>query len=198
MDKCPSCGSLLVWLYGDGVIVCSGCGVVVDRIIDYSPVYADENEEINRLLRLRNRPRYNSVEHRVIRKRKLYNAAEKRIRGKYWLVVDYDKFLTTGRFINTIKHRASIEAERNVEKLGLSSIIEEGLSILRKRDPSLLCRSGRGKLALAYIAAKLVKEGFPPPEEEVMKIFNISSTSYKRLLDALKNSEKRTVSIAYG
>lgn len=197
MDKCPSCGSPLVWLYMEGVVVCSGCGVVVDKIMDYSPVYSDENEELNRLLRLRGKPRYNHVERRVSRGRRLYRAAEKRIRGRYWLVMDYDKFLATGRFINTIKHRASLEAERNVETLGLSRVVEEGISIIKKRDPSLLCRSGRGRMALAYIVAKLAREGAPPSEEEVTRIFNISPTSYKRLLDALKSSGGRAVSLTH-
>lgn len=187
MNKCPYCSSPLVWVDQEGLIVCSGCGVVIDRIVDYSPVYSDTNEEINQMLRLRGRPRFNHVEYRVTRGRKLYRAARKRIKGKYWLIVDYDKLLESGKFIGTIKHKATVEAEINVERLGLKQLVEEGLVLLKNRDPTLLCRSGRGRLALAYMTAKLVHEGVFPPEEEVIKIFNISSTSYKRLMDALKN-----------
>ncbi len=33
MERCPYCGSYLVWDYTTGDVICSSCGVVVDRIV---------------------------------------------------------------------------------------------------------------------------------------------------------------------
>lgn len=183
--KCPECGGPLVWNHLDGYVVCGGCGLVVDRIVEYNAVREDEREVINRMLRLKGRPTFNPVLYRYRGYLKKFREAKRMVKGKYWLTVDYDRYFETGRFIHVVKHKASVEAERNVAKLGLVKLIEEGIEFVKKHDPTLLCRSTRGKLALGYMVARKLREGVYPSVDEVTKIFNISETSYRRLVEAL-------------
>ncbi|MET1159690.1 MAG: TFIIB-type zinc ribbon-containing protein [Thermoprotei archaeon] len=181
-EKCPLCGNSLIWDYVSGLIICSSCGYVVDRIYDYGPIYEDEETIIWREIKTRSNPRRNPLIGRVRRHNKLYRLASSYIRNKPWLEIDYDKLFEKGKLVNTIKSRASIEAEKNISEMGLWDIVNEGLKIIEERNPAALARSSRGKYALAYIVAVYTKKHKFPSLEEVMKTFNISETSYRRLL----------------
>ncbi|MGC9181836.1 TFIIB-type zinc ribbon-containing protein [Thermogladius sp.] len=179
MEKCPVCGSSLVWDYEEGFVVCSACGLVVDRVYEYA--HAPDTDEGEAVRGRRRGPR-SVIDRKTYRFRlRLYNKAYKIAKEKPWMVVDTDRVLETGRFVNTVKSKASIAAEKNIEKEGVKTYVERGLEIIRRENPALLSRSLRGRYALAYMVAYAASTRVVPPEDFVTKVFNISSTSYKRL-----------------
>ncbi|MEM0379715.1 MAG: TFIIB-type zinc ribbon-containing protein [Desulfurococcaceae archaeon] len=181
-DKCPDCGNSLIWVYEKGEIVCSTCGLVVDKIIYDGPVRESEDEEIKRIIKTRRNPRVDRLYFRYKYHNRLYRLAESYVRNKPWLEVDYDKVLETGRLVNTIKHRATIDAEKKITKLNLWNYIESGLKHIREINPAVLSRSGRGRYALSYIVAYYLDKKEYPSMKNVVELFNISETSYRRLL----------------
>jgi len=185
-EKCPYCGGDLIWLYETGEIVCSSCGSVVGRIDDWRPTRSDENEEIWREIRTREKPKFNPIARKYRRDYKLYREAESYLRNKPWLEIDYQKYFATGRMINTIKSRASIEAENKISDKKLWSVIEYGLKYVESVNPAALARSARGKYALAYMVARYLENKSFPHLNEVTELFNISETSYRRLLKIAK------------
>ncbi|WP_440060154.1 TFIIB-type zinc ribbon-containing protein [Thermogladius sp. 4427co] len=178
MEKCPVCGGSLVWDYREGVIVCGSCGLVVDRIYEYGykQKYSDEpgTRRNTRVRSIIDKRAYNT-------RLKLYKRIYKIVREKPWMTIDADRVLETGRFVNTIKSKASILAEENIVENGLKELVEKGLEIIKSENPALLARSFRGRYALAYMVAYAKTTGDIPPEDFIVKTFNISSTSYKRL-----------------
>jgi len=184
---CPRCGGQLVWDYRCGEVVCSACGTVVEKIFDYSPMRPDESEEIWREIRIRRNPKHNSIARKYRRDYKLYVEAERYVRGKPWLELDYDKYFETGKLVNTIKSKATIKAEKKIGESGLWDIVVKGLEIVESVNPALLSRTPRGKYALAYIVATYLEKRTFPPLSEVMEVFNVSETSYRRLLKLAKN-----------
>ncbi len=185
-NQCPLCGGPLIWDYEKGEVICSNCGYVVDRIYDYGPPRVDESEEIWREIRIRNNPRRNPLTRKYRHHYRLYREAESYVRGKPWLEIDYDKFFETGKMVNTIKSRATIEAEKKIEDRKLWGVINRGIEYIRKTHPIALARSGRGKYALAYIVAVYLDKKTLPSPEEVIDTFNISETSYRRLVKIAK------------
>lgn len=184
--KCPSCHGQLIWDYENGEVVCSSCGYVVDRIYYYGPPRIDENEEIWREIRIKNNPRRNNIVRKYRYHYKLYREVESYVKDKPWLEVDYDKIFETGKMINTIKSKATLEAEKNIENKKLWNMINRGVEYIKKIHPIALARSSRGKYALAYIVASQIEKGKLPSLEEVVETFNISETSYRRLVKIAK------------
>jgi uncharacterized Zn finger protein (UPF0148 family) len=185
-NKCPVCGGDLVWDYESGEIVCSRCGLVVDRIYDYGATREREDTIEWREVKIKSNPRKNKILHRYRLRMKLYVRAKYYVRDKPWLEIDYDKLLRTGRMIRSIKSTATIKAEKNIEEKNLWSIIDKGIEFIEKHYPIALARSGRGKYALAYIIYNYIWKNHIPDPQEVTSIFNISETSYKRLLKLAK------------
>jgi len=185
--QCPYCGGQLVWDYKCGEVVCSACGTVVEKVYDYSPAWPDESEEIWREIRIRRNPKHNSIARKYRRDYKLYVEAERYVRGKPWLELDYDKYFETGRLVNTIKSRATIKAEKKISESGLWSAVQRGLEFIEKVNPALLSRTARGKYALAYLVASYLEKKEFPSLSEVMEVFSISETSYRRLLKLARN-----------
>lgn len=181
-NKCPDCGNSLIWVYEKGVVVCSTCGLVVERIIYDGPLRGDESEEIWRSIKTRRNPRVDKLYYRYKYHNKLYRLAESYVKNKPWLEVDYDKVFETGRLVNTIKHRATLDAEKKISRHNLWSIIERGLKHISETNPALLSRSGRGRYALAYIVSYYLDNKQYPSIKDIVNLFNISETSYRRLL----------------
>ncbi|NAZ27464.1 MAG: TFIIB-type zinc ribbon-containing protein [Thermogladius sp.] len=187
MDKCPVCGSSLIWVYEEGVVVCSSCGLVVDRVFDYTPTFSLSEEKPKR------RPAgVKGLDKRAYKiKLKLYSRAYKISRERPWMVVDTDKVLETGRLVHTVKSKASLLAEENIEREGVRDYVEKGLEIISRENPALLARSLRGRYALAYMVAYASLSGEMPPEDFVVKVFNISSTSFKRLRSIVRGLQEK-------
>ncbi len=181
--RCPVCGGELVWDDERGEVTCSRCGLVVDRIYYYGPPReSEESMERMREAARRHRPRSNRHEiarYRLHRER--YYMARRYVEGKPWLEVDYDQVIETGRMIHTIRSRATIEAEDNIEKLGLREPLEKTLKLIEEKYPMALARTKRSRYALAYIIYTLTNKKRYPDDREVIEIFRISQTSYKRL-----------------
>ena len=53
-----------------------------------------------------------------------------------------------------------------------------------------LARSERCKYALAYMVSKIINTGKIPGEEEIVSVFNVSETSYRRLRALVLNIQK--------
>ncbi|RLG80601.1 MAG: TFIIB-type zinc ribbon-containing protein [Thermoprotei archaeon] len=197
--KCPICGNTLIWDYQSGEVICSTCGYVVDRIYYYGPDREDEDESLWREIKTRRNPRVNTIAKRYRRHVKLYHIASTYVKGKPWLEIDYDKIFETGRLVHSIKSKATLEAEKNISDRGLWSLVKKGLEFIEKRYPVALARSGRGKYALAYMVATYISTRHFPEVKEVVKVFNISETSYRRLLRIARKivPEKKQPVIAY-
>jgi 6-phosphogluconate dehydrogenase (decarboxylating) len=103
------------------------------------------------------------------------------VKEKPWLEVDYEKVIESGKFVLTIKSKASIKALKNIVEYGYMELVKEGLDYISSVNPALLARSERSKYALAYMVAVKIKTGELPTRESVLKVFNISNTSYNRL-----------------
>ncbi|MEM0100510.1 MAG: TFIIB-type zinc ribbon-containing protein [Desulfurococcaceae archaeon] len=180
--KCSACGGSLVWDYEHGEVVCSNCGLVHDKITTLEIMeYKDStynNSSETRKPRVDHRyPISRKYKHHI----KLYRKCLRIVKGKPWLEVDYDKLLENGKFIHTVKSRASMKALKNIEENGYWDIVREGLEYIVSINPAFLARSERSKYALAYIVAVRIKTGKYPCKDDIVNVFNISDTSYRRL-----------------
>lgn len=183
--KCTQCGGFLLWDYERGEVVCSLCGLVHDRltsleVTDYRTM--NDNDE-NIYSKAINKPKatrwITSKEYRY--KIKLYKKGLKLTKNKPWLEVDYEKVFENGRFIYTIKSKASMEALRNININGYWDVVREGLEYINSVNPAYLARSERSRYALAFMVAIKLKTGRYPSRESITHVFNISDTSYRRL-----------------
>ena len=144
-NQCPVCGGILVWDYQRGEVICSSCGLVVDRIYDYSPLRENEETITWRNIKIRNNPKKNKKLYEYKLHIRLYIKAQSYVKDKPWLEIDYEKIFRTGKMINTIKSSATIRAEKNITDKKLWKQIEHGLKIIEEIHPIALARSGRGK-----------------------------------------------------
>jgi len=183
--KCTQCGGLFVWDYERGEVVCSSCGLVVDKITTLEAwSYRVNNNEVEQGRReanvatIRGRVQSSREYRRLL---KIYKLATKIVKEKPWLEVDYEKVIESGKFVLTVKSKASIKALKNIVEYGYMGLVKEGLDYISSVNPALLARSERSKYALAYMVAVKIKTGELPTRESVLKIFNISNTSYNRL-----------------
>jgi transcription initiation factor TFIIIB Brf1 subunit/transcription initiation factor TFIIB len=175
----------LVWDYERGEVVCSSCGLVVDKITTLEAwSYRVNNNEVEQGRReanvatIRSRVQSSREYRRLL---KIYKLATKIVKEKPWLEVDYEKVIESGKFVLTVKSKASIKALKNIVEYGYMGLVKEGLDYISSVNPALLARSERSKYALAYMVAVKIKTGELPTRESVLKIFNISNTSYNRL-----------------
>ncbi len=181
-NKCPVCGAPLIWDYELGEVICSSCGLVVDRIYDYRPLMEDENQVIWNMIKTSRNPRRNHISRKYRFHMKLYYKVNSYVKDKPWLEIDYEKVFETGKMINTLKSRATIEAEKKISDRKLWRHVREGIRYIEKIYPVALARSGRGKYALAYMVSTYLNNKKFPDMNEVIETFNISETSYRRLL----------------
>jgi transcription initiation factor TFIIIB Brf1 subunit/transcription initiation factor TFIIB len=177
-ERCPVCGGQLIWDYERGEIVCSRCGLVVDKIYYYGPPRS-RGEEETPTQEQQAPTRRIKREYRIHMSR--YRMARRYVRNRPWLEVDYDTVIETGRMIRSIKSKTTLEAEKNIMELGLKDRLDEILKLIEKIYPVALARTDRSRYALAYMLYKILSSGRLPREEEVIRIFMISPTSYKRL-----------------
>lgn len=180
--NCTSCGGQLVWDYERGEIVCSKCGLVQDRlstleVLEYrSNLVKDEDDSESR-----RHPGKYIVSREYKRYLRIYMIYYKMTKNKPWLEVDYSKITDDGRFVKTLRSRASMKAIKNIDEHGYWDLVKQGLNYISMVNPAYLARSERGKYALAYILASLLRTGHYPSRESVKEIFNISDASYRRL-----------------
>ena len=165
--QCPCCGSEeLVWDYRSGFVVCPYCGCVADSIAVHQPLAGSgesgySRKSVERLYRLE----------RGLRRR-LVREAVKRfgLEKKGFVFID-----------NRPVHLRSLAALRTLESnAGVKELVEEGLAVVEAVSPTALCKSLRGRYALAYAVAKLLRR-----EElnlrELEKLFSISRATAFRL-----------------
>lgn len=185
--RCPICGGTLVWEYQTGEVTCMHCGLVVDRIYDYGPIHESEEVVERRKIEIKNHPKTNNRLTKTYRLHiKRYIMAQRYVKNKPWLEIDYDKVIETGKMIHTIKSKASIQAEKNIEEKRLWVPIKKGLEIIEKTYPVALARTSRSKYALAYMVYMYVNKNTIPSQHEILETFKISETSYKRLLKIVR------------
>jgi hypothetical protein len=165
--QCPCCGSEeLVWDYRSGFVVCPRCGCVADSIAVHQPL-ASSGESVyswksaERLCRLE----------RGLRRRLAREAAERLgLEKKGFVFID-----------NRPVHLRSLAALRTLEgNAGVKELVEEGLAVVEAVSPTALCRSIRGRYALAYAVAKLLR-GEELDLRELEKLFSVSRATAFRL-----------------
>lgn len=188
--RCPECGGELVWDYERGEVTCSRCGLVVDRIYDYGPPREKEETREREKLLERRKPRINRQLRRYRLYLRRYEKARRYVEGKPWLEIDYDLVLSTGKMINSIKSKSTLRAEKNIEEHGLWETINKTITLIEQVYPVALARTRRSKYALAYIVYNLREKHRLPSQDEVTEIFQVSTTSYKRLVKIAKTIVK--------
>lgn len=183
--ECDFCGGQLVWDYHRGEMVCTKCGLVVGVLttleVNEYRVPLSKNEKYGEVVAVSKIQRRSVVSSEYKRALKLYRECTRIVKGKPWLEVDYEKVFKTGRFVMSVKSKASMNALRNINILGYWSTLKKGLEFINSINPAFLARTERSKYALAYMIARKIETGNYPTCEEVTSVFNISSTSYKRL-----------------
>jgi len=166
--QCPCCGSEeLVWDYRSGFVVCPCCGCVADSIAVYQPLAGSSGESgysrksVERLYRLE----------RGLRRRLVREAAKRfGLEKRGYVFVD-------GRPI----HTRSLAALRNMNtRSDVKALVSEGLAVVEAVSPTALCRSLRGRYALAYAVAKLLR-GEELNLRELEKLFSVSRATAFRL-----------------
>lgn len=181
--KCGVCKGQLVWDYERGEVVCTRCGLIVDQLttleLEGYRTFTDIEEKcVSKKLCSRS-VHVTSSKYKYMLK--LYKECRRITENKPWLEVDYNKVFKTGKLVMSIRSKASIEAFKNIEVLGYWDILKKGLEFIDSVNPAFLARSERSRYALAYIVARKLETGKYPTCEEVTSIFNVSTTSYKRL-----------------
>lgn len=183
--KCSNCGGLLIWDYERGEVVCSVCGLVQERLtsleVHVFQVPESGKAELTRSSREKRAETKSITSREYKRMVKLYKEGTRLTKNKPWLEVDYEKVFEIGRFVRAVMSRASRRALKNIEANGYWKVVREGLEHINSINPAYLARSERGKYALAYMVAMKLKTGKYPSKEDVISIFNISDTSYRRL-----------------
>lgn len=164
--------------------MCSKCGVVHDRLTSLEVagfreyLYKASEEKHNRPRGTRTAKIVSSGYKYAVR---LYRVGSRLTKGRPWLEVDYEKVFRSGKFVHSIRSRASLKAAKNIELGGCWGTVKRGLEYVDSVNPAYLARSERGKYALAYIVARRLETGRIPKQDEVLEVFNISIMSYKRL-----------------
>lgn len=184
-EQAINCKGYLVWDYFRGEVICSSTGEIVDKIYEYRDLDSNKysNEENTSSFK-KSSSRKTLGDKDLLKKYKedlaLYNKALRFIRNKPWLTFDFEKLVTTRRFINTLYSKNTVKTLNNVSRMGLLTVLKKIISLIGEIEPSAICRTERTKLALAYIVFKsIMREEVDP--KEVTSTFNISMTTYRRL-----------------
>ena len=180
-DPYSICSGKIIWDYIRGEVICSSTGEVIDRIYDYGPVHERLETIEQRNLLLKNRPRVNFIERRYRKHLRTYIVAERMIKDKPWLHIDYDKLFETGKFIHTIRSKSTDRALKNVRESGLEEKLKRIVDLMKEIDPAAVSRTERARLALAYILLNYIEKNSPPDIGKTVSIFSISHTTYRRL-----------------
>jgi transcription initiation factor TFIIIB Brf1 subunit/transcription initiation factor TFIIB len=179
--QCPCCGSEeLVWDYRSGFVVCPYCGCVADSIAVHQPLASSDEsghsrKSVERLYRLE----------RGLRRRLAREAAKRfELEKKSFVFID-----------NRPVHLRSLAALRTLESnAGVKELVEEGLAIVEAVSPTALCKSLRGRYALAYAVAKLLR-GEELNLRELEKLFSVSRATAFRLFKEAEEIVKTAESI---
>lgn len=180
--KCPSCGGTLVWEEEGGYVVCSSCGLVVDRIYEEKQPRIREDETTPAGRKKGSWRKVVSPEYKE--RLRLYEKSYRMIAKKPWFEIDYSKVFAEKRFVETLISRASKEAIENISRLEYWDLVKRGLLVIESTNPAFLSRSIRGRYALAYMVAHILEKSDEPDVGEFTKIFNMSTSSYVRLRKA--------------
>jgi hypothetical protein len=173
---CPCCGSEeLVWDYRSGFVVCPHCGCVADSIAVHQPLASSgesghSRKSAERLCRLE----------RGLRRLAREAAERLELEKRGFVFID-----------SRPVHLRSLAAMRTLEgNAGVKELVEEGLAVVEAVSPTALCRSLRGRYALAYAVAKLLRR-----EElnlrELEKLFSVSRATAFRLSKEAEEILKR-------
>ncbi len=180
-DRCPECGGQVIYDEERGEYVCTRCGLVVGKEYYYGPVNEKPETVERRELLLKKRPRRNNIARRLRYKLMIYRRGVRIERSRPGLIVDYDKAIRQGRFINTVTSVNTEKAIAALREKGMLRHLEEIARILEEVDPAAMARTKRSKLAIAYIVHHMATQGTYPNPAATAQLFSISLTTYKRL-----------------
>ncbi len=152
--ECPYCGGFLIWDYKSGDIICSSCGLVVDRIVDCRVKVYDEEENINK------NSRETTSSKKLSRAYIIYKKILKRIKdNQRELEVDSQAF--TEYAIGRRGHVRILVAKRTLkalEYLKKDSEVQYILDNVVRKIPILNSRTDRARIAAALIIKTLIKK----------------------------------------
>ncbi len=190
MIACPECGSTnIIWDSRTGYIVCSECGIVIDRIyVQHTDKKIIENKRTNNRLiskafnRKERKKEYNRKKSRLRKITKLLNE----VRNKPHLTVDtkaVEEYLMGERaHVKLFKYKTW----KPEDNLLLKKIIDKVINT----DPILASRTERAKWAIAKIFLQLVING----EVNARSIANetkLSITHIRRLINIVQRRNDR-------
>jgi len=191
MFKCPDCGCQeVVWCFTEGSIVCSNCGMVLDKIYDYSVPRNYYNLESEKSSTSNELAKY--YENKVKRINQSYRNYEKLIR-KYsnlrpGLKIKEEAILSAynGQRVKMVKIIVNEKTEEiKKEVLSENRIYEIVLKEFAKY-PRIASRTDRVKLALAIIAYSEVSKGIRPSFTGIAKKFGISIVNLRKAYSIMK------------
>ncbi|MDT7888033.1 MAG: TFIIB-type zinc ribbon-containing protein [Desulfurococcales archaeon] len=188
MLSCMYCGSTeLVHDLHTGYVVCSSCGSVLEIIYEsesealkrYSRAEGNEDGRVPR--RIDKRPR------RIGYMYKIYRRVVENRRLRKGVVVRADAIASLaggGKLCRLFTHMNDGAIESLLDR---SPILRKVLDIMRDY-PSLYSRTTRGKIATAYIAAKVASKD-PIMYSQVSKFFGLSKVHIRRIKSAVENTK---------
>ena len=190
MIACPECGSTnIIWDYRTGYIVCSECGIVIDRIyVQYTGKNIIESRGTNNHLiskafdRKERKKEYNRKRAHLRRITKLLNE----VKNKPYLTIDaraVEEYLMGERaHVKLFKYKTW----KPENDLLLKKIIDKVVNT----DPILASRTERAKWAIAKIILQLVING-KIDTKSIANETKLSITHIRRLINTVQRRNYR-------
>lgn len=190
MSECPYCKcNELVWCFAEGHVVCSNCGIILDKIYDYTPLpkrLALESSSRNygtvlysyetKIRRINNS--YRNYE-KLIRK---YSRLRPGLRVKdEAIMLAYKGYKV--KMVKMIVNEKTEEIKREI--LSNNKVFEIILKEFTKY-PRVASRTDRVKLALATIIYTEINKGIRPSFTGIAKKFGISIVNLRKAYNVLR------------
>jgi len=191
VNECPYCKcNELVWCFTEGHVVCSNCGIVLDRIYDYTPLPKRstvlENGSHNHSATLY------SYETKIKRINHAYRNYEKLVKKYSRLrpglrVKDEAMMLAyKGYKVKMVKMIVNEKTEEIKKEMLSSDKVFETILKEFTKYPRVASRTDRVKLALATIIYTEINKGIRPSFTGVAKRFGISIVNLRKAYNVLK------------
>lgn len=203
MGRCIYCGSAdVVYDPSRGYVVCSSCGSIIDVIYNTdSEIYS----------RMEDPGGFEAGQKRICSKNNRWGATARldgvgRIYRMYRSLVGGKKlkkgvFVSNEAFQDLLAGRKPLRIFDHVnnkvmiEFLESSPVLKKVIDIM-KEYPTIYSRTTRGRVAAAYIAAKMAIRD-PVSLSTLSRFFNLSKVHLRRIKSALEGSRDLLVKISY-
>ncbi len=196
--KCPLCGlGPIVWDWSRGDVICSSCGVVIDRIYDESHETISKRNSKDEGegkgpggIRMRIiREKENLLRRKYIKSIRRIDVYASIVVKRKGIIVNEEAFK---EYLMGLRPRVRILAhEKDYE---LKKVLNENPALQRMfrlidKVPKLSSRTFRGKFAAAYILHELARDAVPDIDT-IAKITGLSSVHVRRITNEISKYKK--------